>query len=185
MYYNYRVIFGEEYMRMIIGFAAILMLAAPLAAENIAPAGSTVSPTQLAEQNRALAEENARLRMALERKDSDLRTMEYQVQQATEELARAQQTIMTMRQEITDLAAAKPAAAAATVSRPRPAAPAANRPRPAASGRRHTVAAGETLAVIAAKYYGAGASWQRIYEANRDRLSSPQMIQSGMTLVIP
>ena len=116
MYYNYRVIFGEEYMRMIIGFAAILMLAAPLAAENIAPAGSTVSPTQLAEQNRALAEENARLRMALERKDSDLRTMEYQVQQATEELARAQQTIMTMRQEITDLAAAKPAAAAATTA---------------------------------------------------------------------
>ena len=49
----------------------------------------------------------------------------------------------------------------------------------------YTVVAGDTLTRIAAKFYGDGESWEPIYEANRDSLSSPSSLRVGQTLVIP
>jgi len=55
-------------------------------------------------------------------------------------------------------------------------------------GSQHVVAAGETLASIAAKAYGSGSSanWKRIYEANKSVIgANPSALKVGMKLVIP
>ncbi len=56
------------------------------------------------------------------------------------------------------------------------------------TGSQHVVAAGETLASIAAKAYGSGSSanWKRIYEANKSVIgTNPSALKVGMKLVIP
>jgi nucleoid-associated protein YgaU len=58
--------------------------------------------------------------------------------------------------------------------------------KPAAAGPDlHTVAAGESLSKIAKKYYGDATQWKRIFEANRDRIENPDLIQPGWKLKIP
>lgn len=52
-------------------------------------------------------------------------------------------------------------------------------------GRVHTVQAGETLYSITAKYYGDGKHWRKILVANRNRLSDPQDLRTGMKLIVP
>ncbi len=47
------------------------------------------------------------------------------------------------------------------------------------------VGAGDTLYKIADLFLGDGNQWQKIYEANRYQLSSPEDIQEGLSLVIP
>jgi len=42
-----------------------------------------------------------------------------------------------------------------------------------------------TLAVLAKQYYGNANLWVKIFEANRDRLSSPDRIEEGMELILP
>jgi hypothetical protein len=49
----------------------------------------------------------------------------------------------------------------------------------------HVVRAGETLESIAREHYGSPGEWQRILEANRDRIPDPQRLTVGMTLVLP
>ena len=53
------------------------------------------------------------------------------------------------------------------------------------SGKSYTVVSGDTLYRIAEKEYGKGGDWKKIYDANRDKLSSPQALKVGTTLVIP
>jgi LysM repeat protein len=48
----------------------------------------------------------------------------------------------------------------------------------------HTVAGGETLPALAEKYYGARASWTRIYEANKDKVEKGSL-KPGDVLIIP
>jgi len=50
--------------------------------------------------------------------------------------------------------------------------------------RYHVVASGENLSSIAQRYYSSP-DWKLIYEANSDRLSSPDRIAEGLRLVIP
>ena len=50
------------------------------------------------------------------------------------------------------------------------------------SGGTYTVQAGDSLSKIGAKY---GVSWQKIFEANRDKLDDPDEIQPGQELTIP
>ena len=49
----------------------------------------------------------------------------------------------------------------------------------------YTVAAGDSLWKIAARFYDNGAEWPRIHEANKDKISNPNMIYPGQTFVIP
>ncbi len=61
---------------------------------------------------------------------------------------------------------------------------AAAKPAPAA-GRTHVVAPGESLFQIAQHYYGNGAKWPVILEANRDVLKNENSVHPGLTLKIP
>ena len=54
-----------------------------------------------------------------------------------------------------------------------------------ASPRTHTVAKGETLSAISKEYYGKASEYPRIFDANRDQLSDPDMIKVGQVLKIP
>lgn len=54
-----------------------------------------------------------------------------------------------------------------------------------APARTHTVKSGDTLSGIAKSYYGNGAAYPKIFDANRDKLSDPNKIRTGQVLVIP
>lgn len=49
----------------------------------------------------------------------------------------------------------------------------------------HVVRPGDTLWAIAKKYYGNGAQYTKIYNANRDKIKNPNLIYPGQKLVIP
>ena len=49
-------------------------------------------------------------------------------------------------------------------------------------GSTYTVQAGDSLSKIGSKY---GVSWQKIFDANRDKLDDPDKIQPGQELTIP
>lgn len=49
----------------------------------------------------------------------------------------------------------------------------------------HLVTPGQSLWAIAQQWYGDGALWPRLYEANRDQLSNPNLIYPGQVLRIP
>jgi nucleoid-associated protein YgaU len=56
-------------------------------------------------------------------------------------------------------------------------------PEPAAQF--HTVASGESLSLIAKKYYGDAMKYPVIFEANKPMLSDPDKIYPGQVLRIP
>src|SRR5262245_1756634 len=49
----------------------------------------------------------------------------------------------------------------------------------AGTERWHEVVRGDSLSKIAARYYGDGNAWRQIFEANRDLLKNPDVIQPG------
>ena len=49
----------------------------------------------------------------------------------------------------------------------------------------YTVQKGDTLSHIAQQFYGKASAWNRIFEANRDQLDNPDLIQPGQVLKIP
>ena len=51
--------------------------------------------------------------------------------------------------------------------------------------RTYTVRAGDSLSKIAKEFYGQANDYMKIFEANRDQLKDPNMIQPGQKLVIP
>jgi len=65
-------------------------------------------------------------------------------------------------------------------------APLAAAPAPApAPVRVHEVVPGETLGAIAQHYYGKASLYMKIFDANRDQLSNPNLIKVGQKLQIP
>jgi nucleoid-associated protein YgaU len=52
-------------------------------------------------------------------------------------------------------------------------------------GRSYTVVAGDSLSKIAKREYGDASKWQRIYEANRDKIQNPDLIYPGQVLNLP
>jgi nucleoid-associated protein YgaU len=65
-------------------------------------------------------------------------------------------------------------------------------PQPQSSGasssgnqRVYRVQAGDTLSKIAKQFYGNANDYNRIFEANRDKLQNPDRINVGQELVIP
>ena len=49
----------------------------------------------------------------------------------------------------------------------------------------YVVVAGDSLSKIAKRYYGDANQWNRIYQANRDQITDPDLIHPGQTLKIP
>jgi len=55
----------------------------------------------------------------------------------------------------------------------------------AAFNRTYTVVAGDSLSKIAKREYGDASKWHRIFEANRDKIENPDLIQPGQVLNLP
>lgn len=55
----------------------------------------------------------------------------------------------------------------------------------APSAKTYTVVAGDCLWTIARRFYGRGSDWARIYDANKDKISNPNLIYPGQVFVIP
>jgi len=53
------------------------------------------------------------------------------------------------------------------------------------AARTYTVKPGDSLSKIAQQYYGDMKKWKDIFEANKDRIENPDLIQPGWTLRIP
>lgn len=71
-------------------------------------------------------------------------------------------------------------------SLPQPGAAAQAAAGSASSGTKsYTVRSGDTLSKIAKEFYGNANQYQKIFEANRDKLHSPDVIREGQELVIP
>lgn len=49
----------------------------------------------------------------------------------------------------------------------------------------YTVAKGDTLSKIAKRFYGSPNRWRTIFEANREQIANPDLIQPGQVLKIP
>ena len=49
----------------------------------------------------------------------------------------------------------------------------------------YTVQKGDSLSKIAKEYYGDAREWKKIYEANKERIKNPDLIQPGWVLTIP
>ena len=56
---------------------------------------------------------------------------------------------------------------------------------PSTSSRTVTVKAGDNLSKIAKQELGDANKWRAIYEANRDKISNPDLIHPGQVLTIP
>ncbi len=54
-----------------------------------------------------------------------------------------------------------------------------------ASPKTYTVKSGDSLSHIAKHVYGDSKQWHKIYEANRDQIKNPDLIQAGWVLTIP
>lgn len=55
----------------------------------------------------------------------------------------------------------------------------------AGGSRTYTVKSGDTLSKIAKEFYGNANDYNKIFEANKDQLSSPDRINAGQELKIP
>jgi nucleoid-associated protein YgaU len=64
---------------------------------------------------------------------------------------------------------------------PSPGGPAAE----AKTDRMYVVQKGDSLSRIAKKFYGNANAWKRIFEANKDQIKNPDLIQPGWKLQIP
>lgn len=55
----------------------------------------------------------------------------------------------------------------------------------APAAKTYTVKKGDSLWAIAAKYYGKGSEYTKIYNANTDKISNPNLIYPGQVLTLP
>lgn len=62
----------------------------------------------------------------------------------------------------------------------------ANEPRNITpAGKTYTVVKGDSLSKIAKREYGDVREWRKIYEANKDVIDDPDLIEPGQHLIIP
>lgn len=72
-----------------------------------------------------------------------------------------------------------------SLPQPQAAAAAASAGGGSAQGRSYTVQSGDTLSKIAKEFYGNANDYNRIFDANRDKLESADKIRPGQELIIP
>ena len=53
------------------------------------------------------------------------------------------------------------------------------------TGEKHVVEKGDTLWIVSVRMYGDGNQWPKIFDANSDKLTDPNMIEVGQELNIP
>jgi nucleoid-associated protein YgaU len=53
------------------------------------------------------------------------------------------------------------------------------------AGKTYTVVKGDSLSKIAKREYGDAREWRKIYEANKDVIDDPDLIEVGQSLIIP
>jgi nucleoid-associated protein YgaU len=53
------------------------------------------------------------------------------------------------------------------------------------AGKTYTVVKGDSLSKIAKREYGDMSKWRKIFEANRDVIDNPDLIEPGQSLIIP
>jgi LysM repeat protein len=63
--------------------------------------------------------------------------------------------------------------------------PAPTEASPQAAPNMHRIQAGDTLSSISRRYYGTPNRWMEIFEANRDRMASPNALRVGEEIRIP
>lgn len=64
--------------------------------------------------------------------------------------------------------------------------PGAETPRTGATAPRdYTIKSGDSLSKIARQFYGNANDWQKIYEANKDKIKDPNLIHPGQKIIIP
>lgn len=56
---------------------------------------------------------------------------------------------------------------------------------PADTPQSYTVQSGDSLSKIAKHVYGDANKWHAIYDANRDKIKNPDLIQPGQVLTLP
>jgi len=56
---------------------------------------------------------------------------------------------------------------------------------PADQERSYTVQSGDSLSKIAKHAYGDASKWHAIFDANRDKIKNPDLIQPGQVLTLP
>ena len=56
---------------------------------------------------------------------------------------------------------------------------------PADQAKSYTVQSGDNLSKIAKHVYGDPNKWHAIYDANRDKIKNPDLIQPGQVLTLP
>jgi nucleoid-associated protein YgaU len=56
---------------------------------------------------------------------------------------------------------------------------------PADKGQSYTVQSGDSLSRIAKHVYGDANKWHAIFDANRDKIKNPDLIQPGQVLTLP
>jgi len=73
----------------------------------------------------------------------------------------------------------------ADIQAPAAAAAAAAVAGPARTSRTYRVQPGDSLSKISQQFYGSANQYMKIFEANRDKLSDPDKLSTGIELVIP
>jgi nucleoid-associated protein YgaU len=53
------------------------------------------------------------------------------------------------------------------------------------AGKTYTVVQGDSLSKIAKREYGDANKWRQIYQANKDVIENPDLIEPGQNLIIP
>ncbi len=73
----------------------------------------------------------------------------------------------------------------ADISAPAVAAAAAAASGPGTAGRTYTVQSGDNLSEISKRFYGDANKYIKIFQANKDKLSDPDVLKPGIQLRIP
>ena len=93
--------------------------------------------------------------------------------------------VVFFRKDPSQAKASTDTTAAAVKPKPNVPGPALSEARPTTGVRQHIVMEGENLFTIAERYYGDRSRFILIFEANRDRLATPERPTPGTVLIIP